>query len=431
MQNRRAYLLFICSIILSISLSGQKLVNSPYARFNLGAIEPAGSFRSIAMGGIGTAIRDNSAVYYLNPASYSSIDTNSFVFDFGLDYGINYLSDGSNHHFSDDMNFDHIILGFPLSKGLGFAVGLVPFSNGYYNIKETVSPGDPGNTIDEGYISSHKGQGSLSKFFVGSGVNITKYFSAGINMSLIFGNIQRLNEVDFTDYYYMFHNSTTEKIQLYGINFEYGAQIIAPLKNSYFITAGISYSTDKHYNFRYENLAFLFSAYNILDTLYYISNSQKAYLPGSLRAGISFGKRNKLTAGFDFSQTDWAKAVISSSGASFGNSRSYRFGAEYIPDKFSNYSFAKKMEYRIGGHFEETYLVINGEQIKEYGFSLGVGVPMSRTLTKTSSLSKTNFFFDFSQRCGPEGSLLPRENIFTVGASLNLYDFWFLKRKYE
>jgi hypothetical protein len=89
------------------------------------------------------------------------------------------------------------------------------------------------------------------------------------------------------------------------------------------------------------------------------------------------------------------------------------------------------MEYRIGGHFEETYLVINGEQIKEYGFSLGVGVPMSRTLAKASSLSKTNFFFDFSQRYGSDGSFLHRENIFTIGASLNLYDFWFLKRKYD
>ena len=219
-------------------------------------------------------------------------------------------------------------------------------------------------------------------------MNITKYFSAGINMTLLFGNIRRLNEIDFTDYYYMFHSNTTEKIQLSGINLEYGAQLIAPLKSGYFIDAGIAYSSGKHYNFKNEQLGYLFSAYSTLDTLYYITNSDKAYLPGTFRAGISFGKRNKLTAGFDFSQTDWTEAVISSSGTSFGKSRSFSFGAEYIPEKYSNYSFVRRMEYRIGGHFDDTYLVVNGEPIKEYGLSISFGVPLSRTLAKTGSLSK-------------------------------------------
>ena len=72
------------------------------------------------MGGIGIGMRDNSSIYFANPASYSSLDTNSFIFDFGLDYGMNVtLSDGENHYTSDDMNFDHLLMGFPLAKGLG------------------------------------------------------------------------------------------------------------------------------------------------------------------------------------------------------------------------------------------------------------------------------------------------------------------------
>ena len=43
--------------------------------------------------GIGTSLRDNSSIFFSNPASYSSLDTNSFVFDFGLDYSKNILSD--------------------------------------------------------------------------------------------------------------------------------------------------------------------------------------------------------------------------------------------------------------------------------------------------------------------------------------------------
>jgi len=426
MQNKRIPLIFICLIIFSFPVSAQKLLNSPYARFNLGAIEPAGSFRSTGMGGIGTGIRDNSSIYFLNPASYSSIDTNTFIFDFGLDYGINYLSDGTNSHLSYDMNFDHIMLGFPLMKGLGFAAGIVPFSNGYYHLSETVKNGDPGyDPVTGGYLSVHSGEGSLSRFFIGSGIKITEYFSAGINMTLLFGNIHRLNEVDFTDFYSMFHNNSTEKIQLTGINFDYGVQAMVPFRDDYFINAGISYTAGRNYNFKTEKLTYLFSAYNTLDTLSHLVDSEKAFLPGSIRAGMSFGKKNKFTAGFDYSATEWSKAYISSSGVSFGNTRSYRVGIEFIPDKFSNYSLAQRMEYRAGGHVEETYLLIDGEQVKEAGVSLGVGIPIRRTF------SKANFFFDYSRRSGPAGSTLHRENIFTVGASLNFFDRWFLKRKYD
>ena len=124
MQNKLIILFSILLFSLSFTTNGQKLVNTPYARFNLGAIEPAGSFKSLGMGGIGMALRDNSSMFISNPASYSSIDTNSFVFDFGLDASINVLSDGKTSYTSDDINFDHLIMGFPIIRGWGVAQGL-------------------------------------------------------------------------------------------------------------------------------------------------------------------------------------------------------------------------------------------------------------------------------------------------------------------
>ena len=107
------------------------------------------------------------------------------------------------------------------------------------------------------------------------------------------------------------------------------------------------------------------------------------------------------------------------------DTKSFLFGAEYIPDKYSNYSFLKRLEYRIGGHVEDNYLIINGEQVKEYGASFGLGIPMRRTL------SKTNLFFDYTHKTGSAGNNLHTENWYTMGISLNLYDFWFVKRKYD
>jgi hypothetical protein len=83
------------------------------------------------------------------------------------------------------------------------------------------------------------------------------------------------------------------------------------------------------------------------------------------------------------------------------------------------------VEYRVGGHFGDNYLKIHDEQIKEYGASFGIGLPLRRTF------SRTNFFFDYTRKSGSGVSTIHTEDYFTMGISLNFYDFWFIKRKYD
>ena len=166
MRNKLIILSTIFLFSFTITNFGQKLVNSPYSRFNIGSMEPAGSFKSQGMGGLSISLRDNGSIFFTNPASYSSLDTNSFVFDFGLDYSVNKLSDGTSHYSSDDMNFDHLIIGFPLANGWGLAFGLVPLSNGYYKVSDIVRATDPGYDPAVGeYGSSHSGDGGFYQFF--------------------------------------------------------------------------------------------------------------------------------------------------------------------------------------------------------------------------------------------------------------------------
>lgn len=428
MHNRLALIVLATAslILLPISISGQKLVNSPFARYNLGILEPAGSFRSIGMGNTGMAMRDNSSIFFYNPASYSSVDTNSFLFDFGLDYGVNQISDGKSKYTSGDLNFDHLLLGFPITKGMGFAAGVYSKSNGYYNISESVKVGDPDyDPLTGAYTSFHNGSGGLTNFFIGSGVNITKYLSAGINMTLLFGSINRINELDFADFYNVYHDNVAEKLQVTGLNFDYGLQLSAPLKKDHFLNAGVSFSSGKHYKSSFSSLTTRYTAYGGKDTLSYSSDdSTKAFLPGMLRMGLAFGKKNKFVGGIDLVLTKWSEAEFHGSGGYLGNTRELLFGAEYIPDKFSNYSLFKRMEYRAGGHIEDNYLVLNGIQVREYGASLGLGIPMRM-------LSKINIFIDFTRKSYSGPAFSHYENYFTTGISLNFYDQWFLKHKYN
>lgn len=427
MRNKLIILITLFIISSLFTASGQKLINSPYARFNLGNLEPTGSFRSLAMGGTGVSFRDNSSVYFANPASYSSIDTNSFVFDFGLDYGIRALRDGGSRFTSDDMNFHHLIIGFPLMRGVGIAAGLVPVSSGYYKISDVISEGDPDyDPVMGEYSSYHFGSGSLSNFFLGAGVRFLEYFSAGVNMSVLFGTLNRANQNNFTESESVFHYAGTEELKITGVNFDYGIQFIAPLKNNNFINAGISLTSGKHFKSDYKNFTYLFSAFNTRDTLTYTSASgMDTYIPGTLRLGLSAGKKNKFVVSVDYLTTKWSQADIIGADGYLADARTLNFGAEYIPNKFSMFSFLERLEYRIGAHIDNDYLMINNEQIKGFGVSAGIGIPLKR------SLSKTNLFFDYTKKSGNFENGLHKENYYTLGVSLNLYDFWFMKRRYD
>jgi hypothetical protein len=419
----------ILLIVICFTVSGQKQINSPYARFNIGNLESSASYKSLGMGGIGIGMNSNSSVYFSNPASYSSIDTNSFIFDLGLDYSIVKLSDGTDNFTSEDMNFDHLLMGFPITKGLGMALGIVSTSNGYYKLSERVLKTDPDyDPLVGPYTSLHKGDGGFNSVFLGSGLKINKNFSVGINMLLLFGQVERSYVVTFDDYTSVYGNNATEKLEMHGINFNYGLHYTALLKNNYFLNAGISVTTGKSFTTDYEQLAYKYTLYNSRDTISYVADdSTKTFIPGTLGLGFTFGKINKFTAGFDYIITRWAESKIPGASGYTADSRSYRFGLEYIPEKYSNYSLMKRLEYRAGAHLGNTYLMIHNEQVKEYGFSVGVGIPMRRTY------SRTNFFFDYTRYTGAGSSagIEHTEKYYTMGISLNLYDFWFIKRKYD
>ena len=432
MQNRPVAFLALIFLLLNISTYGQKSVNSPYARFNFGNMGVGGSFRSLAMGGTGIAMRDNSSIYLYNPASYTSIDTTSFLFDFGLDISAYGLSDGSSEYYSADMNFNHLFMGFPIGRRMGLALGVVPVSNGYYYLADKITSDDPRYDPGTGEIAYiHKGEGGLSGIFVGTGLRLTKNLSAGINMTIISGKIERLNQFEFADYASSFNQRASENIRIFGINFDYGLQYAAKLGNNHFLTLGASYTASKNYRSNKEVINERFAIYNYgslsPDTLsvYYNESRDSTIMPAFYRFGISFGKKDKWVAEFDYLYTPWADASIHGDNSNFGSTSKYKFGIEFIPDKYSNVSFLKRIEYRFGAHYGDSYLLMNDYQLTEYGATAGFAIRMK------NSLSKATLYFDYTRREGDLSKGMPNENIYSLGLSLNLYDFWFIKKKFE
>lgn len=434
MRNKLIIVSSILFLSVGINITAQKLINTPYSRFNIGTLETQGSFKSLGMGGASVALRDNNSIFFSNPASYSSIDTNSFVFDFGLDYGKNILTGNTAKYKSDDLNFHHLIVGFPVGKGFGVAVGIVPVSSGYYSISGEVTKSDP--VYDPGigpYAIEHNGNGGITKFFIGSGLKVTKDLSLGINMAFLSGTLTRTNQFVFNDYTTSFHNSSQEKLEIKGLNLEYGLHYTLSLKNNYFLNIGASLSSGKNFSTNYHQLSLKYTAFSVQDTITFTSdNNAKTFIPATVRLGLAFGRKNKFTADLDYISTNWSASKIPGSTGYAADTRNLIFGAEYIPDKFSNFSFINRIEYRVGGHIGDNYLILNGQQIKEYGASIGLGIPVKHASTVANfSWGTINLYLDYTRRKGSVSSSLHYEDYISAGFSLNLYDYWFIKRKYE
>ncbi|MDT8401900.1 MAG: hypothetical protein RQ743_09400 [Bacteroidales bacterium] len=422
-------LLFLISTPLMVK--GQKMINSPYARFGPGIIEQQGILKSRSMGGAGIALRDPLSINYLNPASYSSIDTNSFVFDFGLEYQANLLVDETSSHYSDDVNFHHLAMAIPITKWMGFATGLIPYSNGYYFLRKTVSETDPEyDPIIGEYENTHKGSGSYNNFFAGLGISPFKNLSLGVNFTYLFGNIERDNLYLFTDDNNQFNNLSSENIRVYGYNLEYGVQYSISLKNDLFASAGLMYSMKQGYKSEYENIftryaPFQRSEYSVDTLSYTYDKDARVELPERMAVGINFGKKDVFMVSADYYMTKWDMVSFHGYEKYLVNSSAIKLGAEFIPDKNANYNYLNRIEYRLGGYFANSHLMINGERLKEFGITFGTGLPMNR------SKSKINFHVEYLRRIGSLDNGLHTENCLTLGVSLNLYDYWFIKQKYN
>ncbi len=424
MYKTRRFSLICLLTLLTAGAAGQKNVQSPFARYGIGNLEQQGTFRTKAMGGISSGIRNNLTLNFITPASYSSIDTLSFIFDFGLDHGLIRLSEGDQTYWSQDLNFSHLMMGFPIMKNWGVVGAVIPYSNGTYSIVENIS----GDGVDEEFLERHLGTGGYQKALIGTGFSPVKYFSAGVNMFFIFGEITRLNDFIFTSDNNYFNTRKFGSSSMNGIGWETSVQFMAPLPERRFINAGITYApafklktTNQDLIFRYSSIQTSMLA---TDTMSNVIVNTTSRMPQTIRGGIAFGQTDKFTAGADFSYTTWSDASLPGTYGIYSDVISLHAGAEYIPDKFSNYSFFDRVEYRAGCRYGESYALYGGDNIKEYGITFGAGIPMRR------SRSRISLVVDLSKR-GNHDAGLPEETRISFGISLNLYDRWFLPRQYD
>ena len=131
--------LFAVGVITSAAQStgSSPSINSPYTRYGLGDLIDVVFANNAAMGGIGYAFRSSEHINPMNPASYTSVDSLSFMFDVGMSLKSSNFEEGGIKSNAKNSTFDYIMAQFRLHPRLAFALGYIPYSTVGYNFSRS------------------------------------------------------------------------------------------------------------------------------------------------------------------------------------------------------------------------------------------------------------------------------------------------------
>lgn len=160
----------------------QSGTNSPYSQYGLGVLSDQTSGFNRGMNGLGYGFREHNQVNFLNPASYSSIDSLSFIFDAGISGQITNFNEHGTKVNANNANFEYVVAGFKVAKPLGVSFGILPYTNVGYSYSSTTMIGE---VASDGtyttYTNTYSGSGGLHQVYLGLGWSPFKNFSVGVN----------------------------------------------------------------------------------------------------------------------------------------------------------------------------------------------------------------------------------------------------------
>lgn len=404
----------------------QNNTNSPYTRYGYGDLSDQSFGNSKAMGGIAFGLRDGAQINPTNPASYTAIDSLTFLFEGGVSLQNMNISGGGLKLNAKNASFDYLAMQFRLAPWMAMSVGLLPYSNVGYTVSDSQTTDN-----DLTYSRSFTGDGGLHQLYVGAGVKVLKNLSVGVNASYFWGDLTRTRSVIFpqmsSSTYYSYNRQMAVSISDYKLDF--GVQYTQELNKKHSFTVGAIYSPKHKLNNDYNSTIQVGS-----------STTEKMdatlELPNTFGVGFTYNYDKRLTLGMDYSLQQWSKTEFGIATNDINVRQDFEetyaycdrtkisVGAEYIPNLIGRSYFAH-IKYRLGAYYTTPYYKIDGKKAsREYGVTAGFGlsVPRSRSILSISG--------QFVRVKGLETNMV-NENIFRVSIGLTFNERWFFKRRVE
>lgn len=405
------------AILLAIMLSGaaalaQNGTLTPYSRFGYGILSDNASASQQAMGGIGYGMNSGRQINVMNPASYARVDSLTFLFDMGLNFTSLWSSETIDGKRTSENQLggglSYVTMQFPVSKRIGMSVGLLPFSSVGYAF---------GNKIEHGY-ASRQGSGSINQLYLGIGAKIFPGFNIGLNAAYLFGTT-------VNDTYAITSSGSTglyeRELRVRDFRFNIGAQYTASIGRDA-LTLGLVYTPGKKLLGKTRTLFYDTSADASREPeetdVFKLKDRYK--LADTYGAGVNYIWDDRLMVEADFTYQPWASCMYNGETNQLADRYKFALGAQFQPA--ARGSYLRRTQYRAGAFFDRDYLMVRGNNVREYGASVGVGLPVPGFKTVVS------LSFGWLHRQAYPTALI-KEDYLNITVGINFNEMWFRKSK--
>lgn len=404
LQVKISLLLIICSVLLANNSNAQ-ITSSPYSIFGMGNIEENSLGGNKGMGGTGIALMSGNSINFLNPASYSGLDTLVSVFELGVFGKYTSFKNYDSNQKLFDADFKYLAMGFKIKPKLATSFGITSYSTVGYkiNIPTTIE----GTSVI--YNKIYSGEGGVNQAYLGTSYRISKNLSLGINAVYLFGNVTHSESSTDLDYSLKSITYLSNFNLNYGLNYQFG-------KKSWKYNVGLIYNNGK--TLATDNVSTI-TALSVTETIKSQTTSFK--IPRTYGIGLA-AQKDYFKIGADYELKQWKDIDFSNPFVENRNSHRYSFGIEF-PSPGENKGTYRMIFYRFGAEYNESNLIVNKIPINYRSISFGAGIPVQ------GYLSVINLALELGQNGSGKNGLF-QERFCTLHIDVSLKEEWFKKRKY-
>ena len=419
-----------CLVLATMTLTAtaQSGTNSPYSQYGVGDITDQSVGFNKGMNGVGLAMRRGNEVNPMNPASYSSVDSLSMIFDAGLSGQITNFNENGNRLNAKSGGFDYAVGLLRAFRHVGVSFGVIPYSNIGYKYATLTTLNDIKSTTN--VQSTYEGKGGLHQLYIGAAWNFVKPLSVGFNLSYLWGDINRSVSTSSSSAINNLAKEYSTEVSSYKL--EFGIQYEQPLSKMDKLTLGATFSPS--HKLGADPICRIINKKTVGKsdtTTLKISNGLS--LPTTFGLGLAYSHGYNFRAGADFMMQKWGKVDFPAedgTGYSLQSGLlkdSYRMnaGMEWVPNPMGR-SIHERIRYRLGVGYATPYYYINGKEgPKEFSASIGFGIPIMNGYNTRSVLNISGQYVHRS------ADNLIKENTFRINIGLTFNERWFAKWKVE
>ncbi len=434
MQLRNVIYSFLVLSLVMVSLKSQAQigdtsyngVNDPLSFYGYGTVQYDGLQNGWMKGRTGVATTNRYSPNTINPASVSYVMLTAL--DFSIEGVSSTTSNSSMTAVSGGFYPSYFNLSIPVGKKGGLAFGLNQKLRTLYRIqsqeKELV------NDTLMNIRRSLKGDGSLNAFKFAGAYQVIPNLSLGLTLNYNFGNQTQDQYIQFVDSTYLLGTSYYRNWVVNGFSYQIGAnyRMVLSADSNKSLAIGATYTPARFLKVTEDNVDknFLVNPNTTrADTFSSVFGREgKLGMASSFSVGLEYNLNDKLLANIDYLSMDFSNATYMEEDRNLNTYTRISMGAAFTPTRDFTKTPFSRATYSTGFYTGDDYILANGNEVKFWGVTGGLSLPLNR------NLGEVRFGVEYNNRGDINQNLVnSRNTIFRFGISFS--DIWFKKRYYD